>query len=124
MRTARRGGPQPSRLEALAAAEPLMLLLMLLAVRVGRVDGRESTALHLATAGVGRAGKGSEPLQVLGCPHPCRRVGRTALQMLLGHRSLLMDVDSCGPLRRSESGVPARVVDTVRRASRRSWWWP
>ncbi|WP_326681573.1 hypothetical protein [Streptomyces sp. NBC_01237] len=46
---------------------------------------------------------------------PRRGIGRTALQVLLGHRSLLMSVNGGGPLRRGEGGVPVRVVDGVRR---------
>jgi hypothetical protein len=41
------------------------------------------------------------------------RVGRAALQ-LLWHRGLLMGLDGCGSLCRSEGGVPVRVVDVCR----------
>ncbi|MFF1269924.1 hypothetical protein OHA57_38825 (plasmid) [Streptomyces anulatus] len=108
-----------SRLEALALvlAGLLVLLLVLLAVpvdRYGRVGGRGLSVLDGA-AGVGGAGDGSEALQVLRCSQPRRRVGRTALKILLGHRGMLVGVDGGRPLRRCEGGFPAGVVDGVRR---------
>jgi hypothetical protein len=79
----------------LAGTGLLVLLLVLLAALVDWVDrvggrGRDLPVLDGAAAGFGRAGEGGEPFQVLRCAQPRRRVGRTALQVLLRHRSLLM----------------------------------
>ncbi|MET8957483.1 hypothetical protein [Streptomyces sp. NPDC004533] len=87
-------------------------------VRAGRAVGARSLELPVldgVAAGVGLAGESGEPVQVLRCVHPRRRVGCTALQALLGRRGLLMGVDGGAPLRRGERGVPSRVVDGVRR---------
>ncbi|MEV5010880.1 MULTISPECIES: DUF6207 family protein [unclassified Streptomyces] len=49
-----------------------------------------------AAAGIGLAGEGGEPREVLRRAHPCRWTGRAALQQLR-HRGLLVGVDLGGP---------------------------
>ncbi|MFJ9822487.1 hypothetical protein ACIRU3_46245 [Streptomyces sp. NPDC101151] len=98
-------------------ARPGAGLLVLLAVRVGRAAGGRGLKLPVldgAAVGVCLAGEGGQPVQVLPCAHPRRRVGRAARQQLW-HRGLLVSVDGGGLLCRGEGGVPARVVDGGRR---------
>ncbi|WP_446044682.1 hypothetical protein [Streptomyces olivaceus] len=76
---------------------------------VGRLLGLRS-ALEGAAADISRANEGSEPFQVLRRAQPRRRVGRTALDVLLGHRGLLVGLYGGGSLR---WGVAVKVVEDV-----------
>ncbi|MEU7314324.1 hypothetical protein [Streptomyces sp. NPDC007083] len=107
------GGPGLGRA---GLPELLLVLLAALIARTRRGGIRTLPLLDGAAAGAGRAGESGEPVQVLECAQLRRRVGRTAFQVLLGHRGLLVGLDGGGPPARGQGGIPARVVDSVGRA--------
>ncbi|MFF9819785.1 hypothetical protein [Streptomyces sp. NPDC014006] len=111
-------GCHPSPVMACSPAVVGLVRVVLLLVggleHVGRQLGLRPGLEGTAT-GVGCAGEGGKPFQVLRGVQPRRRVGRTASQVLPGHCGLLMGLNGGGPLRRGERGIPARMADGVRR---------